>query len=146
VGNGTSFKTDTTFNQYGSETGLDTTSYLGGVAYNRSGCGTHGAAVTPAADAATGTRFGQDSVSLYEYPNPVTSGLYVHIQCLSGGPASLELFDITGRLLLRQDVQLTAGVNDIGWPDVKQQGLASGVYVLQLVTTTERMTTKVVIK
>lgn len=146
VGNGTSFKTDTTFNQYGSETGLDTTSYLGGVAYNRHGCGTHGSSATSAADAATGARFGQDSASLYEYPNPVTSGLYVHIQSLSGGPASLELFDVAGRMLLRQDVQLAAGINDIGWPDVKQQGLASGVYILQLVTTTGRMTTKVVVK
>jgi hypothetical protein len=146
VGSGTSFKKDTTFNQYGSETGLDTTSYLGGVIYNRHGCGTHGTALASQADAATGARFGQDSASLYEYPNPVTNGLYVHIVSVSGGPASLELFDMAGRLLLRQDVQLAAGANDTGWPDVKQQGLVSGVYILELLTPTGRMTTKVLVK
>lgn len=145
VGNGLAFKTDTTFNQYGRETGLDTTSYLGGVIYNRHGCGTSGSSVADAALPGVGARFGSDSVLLYEYPNPVVNGLYVHVVAPAGGPAALELFDVSGRMLLRQDVQLAAGVNDIGWPDVKQQGLASGVYILQLITTTGRSTTRVVV-
>ena len=146
VGNGTSFKTDTTFNQYGSETGLDTTSYLGGIAYNRRGCGTTTTSIDSVAASGFGARFTEDSTSLYEYPNPVTNGLYVHIQSPSGGPASLELFDVSGRMLLRQDVQLSAGGNDIGWSDVKQQGMATGVYILQLVTLKGRTTVKVIVQ
>ncbi len=145
VGNGLTFKRDTTFNQYGSETGLDTTSYLGGVAYNRHGCGTHTTSMDSVAASGFGARFTDDSTSLYEYPNPVTSGLYVHIQSPAGGPASLELFDVSGRMLLRQDVQLSVGANDIGWSDVKQQGMAAGVYILQLVTLKGRGTTVKVI-
>jgi len=146
VGNGLAFKTDTTFNQYGRETGLDTTSYLGGVAYNRHGCGTSGSSVTDAAVSTAGARFGHDSTSIYEYPNPVVSGLYLHIQSGMSGPAALELFDVSGRMLLRQDVQLAAGANDIGWPDVKQQGVTAGVYILRLLTGSEGTTTKVVIQ
>jgi hypothetical protein len=93
-----------------------------------------------------GARFTDDSTSLYEYPNPVTHGLYVHIQSPEGGPASLELFDVSGRMLLRQDVRLNAGANDIGWTDVKQQGMATGVYILQLVTLKGRTTVKVIVQ
>jgi hypothetical protein len=146
VGNGLAFKTDTTFNQYGQETGLDTTSYLGGVAYNRHGCGTHGTAVSPSMVSALGARLGGDSASLYEYPNPVTNGLFMHIVSAAGGPASLELFDVSGRMLLRQDVQLSAGSNDIGWSNVKQSGLTPGLYIVALVTTTSRTTVKVEVR
>ncbi len=146
VGSGTSFKRDTTFNQYGQETKLDTTSYLGGTAYNRHGCGTHGASVTDAAAMGAGARFASDSVSLYEYPNPVTHGLFVRIQSPAGGAASLQLLDVSGRVLLRQELQLAAGISDIGWTDVKQQGLAPGLYIVQLITTTGRTTMKVIVQ
>ena len=146
VGSGTSFRKDTTFNQYGSETHLDTTSYLGGVAYNRHGCGTHTSAVTAVAATGLGARFAGDSAGLYEYPNPVTNGLFVHIPAATAGPASLELIDLTGRLLLRKDVQLAAGVNDIGWSDIRQQRLTSGLYIVQLVTATGRTTFKVMVQ
>lgn len=146
VGSGTSFKKDTTFNQYGSETLLDTTSFLGGVAYNRRGCGTHGSSVAGTTATGMGLRFGGDSASLYEYPNPVTNGLFVHIQTLKAGAASLELLDLSGRVLLRKDVQLAVGVNDIGWSDVRQQRLTPGVYIVQLITKIGRTTVKVIVQ
>jgi len=146
VGNGTSFKKDTTFNQYGHETGLDTTSYLGGVAYNRSGCGISGASVVRPAEAGMASSFA-DSVILGEYPNPVIHPLWVRFQTPTAGPASLQLLDISGRVLLRQDVELVAGINQIGWSDVKgQQALASGLYIVQLITTTGRTTIKVLVE
>jgi len=146
VGNGLAFKSDTTFNQYGQEMGLDTTSSLGGVAYNRHGCGTHSTALVPAGVAGSGLRLAEHPVRLYEYPNPVEHGLYVHIQGVAGGPASLELFDLSGRMVVRQDLVLSAGTNDIGWPDLKQRGVSTGLYVLQLITETGRTTVKVVVK
>ncbi len=146
VGNGLTFKKDTTFNQYGQETKLDTTSYLGGTAYNRHGCGTHGSSIVDPAATGLGSRFGLDSTSLYEYPNPVTHGLYVHIQAAAAGPASLSLLDVSGRVLLRQELQLGVGSNDMGWTDVRQQGLAPGLYLVQLITTTGRTTIKVIVE
>lgn len=146
VGSGISFKRDTTFNQYGSETQLDTTSFLGGVAYDRHGCGTHTSSVTGATSTGLGLRFAGDSVGLYEYPNPVTHGLFVHIQAPAAGAASLELIDLSGRILLRKDVQLAAGSNDIGWSDVRQQRLTPGLYIVQLMTATARNTFKVMVQ
>jgi len=146
VGNGLAFKADTTFNQYGQETGLDTTSYLGGVAYNRRGCGTHSTAFVPAGVAGAGFKFTEDSLQLYEYPNPVIHGLHMHVEGAAGGAASLQLFDLSGRIVLRQELVLTAGVNTIGWPDVKQYGVSAGLYILQLNTTKGRTTLKIVVK
>ena len=88
-----------------------------------------------------------DSVILGEYPNPVIHPLWVRFQTPTAGPASLQLLDISGRVLLRQDVELVAGINQIGWSDVKgQQALASGLYIVQLITTTGRTTIKVLVE
>jgi hypothetical protein len=145
VGNGTSFKKDTTFNQYAHETGLDTTSYLGGIAYNRSGCGVSGASVVGQAEAGVASPFA-DSTSLDEYPNPVRHPLWVRFQASTAGAANLQLLDMSGRVLLRQDVELVTGINQIGWSDVKQQALASGIYIVQLITTTGRTSIKVFVQ
>jgi hypothetical protein len=46
-------------------------------------------------------------------------------------------------VLLRQQVELVAGINQIGWSDVKGQALATGVYIVQLITATGRISIKV---
>jgi hypothetical protein len=145
VGNGLAFKTDTTFNQYASETLLDTTSYLGGVAYDRHGCGTHSSAAARTALTGLAASMGQGADSLYEYPNPVTNGLFVRINSLTGGPVNVELLDMSGKVLLRQDRQLIAGINELGWSDVKRHGLAQGLYLVRVITPVGKAIVKVIV-
>jgi hypothetical protein len=72
--------------------------------------------------------------------------LWIRFQASTAGPANLQLLDISGRVLLRQDVELVAGINQIGWSDVKGQALASGIYIVQLITTTGRTSIKVFVQ
>ena len=41
---------------------------------------------------------------------------------------------------------LAAGANDIGWSDIRQQRLTSGLYIVQLVTAAGRTTFKVMVQ
>jgi hypothetical protein len=147
VGNGdsSSFKKDTTFNQYAFETTLDTTSYLGGTAYNRHGCGITPAAFVP--DLSTGQSGipGLDSNSLTVFPDPVLNRLSVYITQQTAGPVRLELWDMSGRLLLWQEGNLSPGTNELGWENIKQGGIVPGVYILHIVTRNQHSTRKIVV-
>jgi hypothetical protein len=144
-GDGSSFKRDTTFNQYGFETKLDTTSYLGGTAYNRHGCGITASAYVPELSIGQGGIPGSDSNSLTVFPDPVVSRLSVYITQQTGGPVRLELWDMSGRLLLWQEGNLSPGTNELGWENIKQGGIVPGVYILHIVTHNQQSTRKIVV-
>jgi hypothetical protein len=78
-GNGSTETIDTTFNEYARETGLDTTSYLGGVAYNRHGCGTTGASSGTAALTSGVASLDAADKSIRVFPDPVVSRLSVYV-------------------------------------------------------------------
>ncbi|MHA4809147.1 right-handed parallel beta-helix repeat-containing protein [Flavitalea flava] len=145
VGLGYPQKKDTTFHQYGSETGLDTTSHLGGTAYNRHGCGTHSTAFSLHAANSLGSVFddGQPGVSIF--PDPVINKLTVRIKQDQTGPVRLELWDLSGRILLRQDKQLAAGVNLLGWDNIRQAAVSPGVYILHITGTAQPITRKILV-
>ena len=144
VGNGYTTKVDTTFNQYGFETKLDTTSYLGGVAYNRHGCGVPAMLAQSLANSFA-TPFNDLSNAITVFPDPVINKLSVWITQQAGGPGRIELWDMSGKLLLRQETELSAGMNQLGWEDVKQAGIVPGVYVLHVVGSGQQATKKIVV-
>jgi hypothetical protein len=145
VGNGITGKVDTTFNQYAKETGLDTTSYLGGVAYNRHGCGTSGAAIAPAAMSATSLSLDNTDNTIKVFPDPVVSKLSVYLTQPSAGSVKLELWDLSGRPVLRKETVAPAGTTELGWENVKQGNVTPGVYILRVTGASIQYTHKIVV-
>jgi hypothetical protein len=116
-----------TFHQYVQMTGYDATSTLGGVAYDPNGCG---------------TSLARRSVTLRNFsvfPNPASSELKVIVRQEKAGLVNLQLWDISGRLVLAQQKQVGAGVQFLGWNDLK---LKPGVYLLKV----NSSVTKVIIR
>ncbi len=65
------------------------------------------------------------------YPNPVgQQGTTVAITTATGGPATLALYDATGRYLSGTKVELLTGRTDVAMPEAGQ--LATGVYFLKI--------------
>jgi hypothetical protein len=145
VGNGFSTKRDSTFNQYGQETKLDTTSYLGGVAYNRHGCGTKPSAAISVPENGLAGTFNATTNTISVFPDPVVGKLAIYITQRVAGPASIELWDMSGKLLIKQQTQLSAGVNQLGWEDIKRAGVLPGVYILHIVSPGQNATRKLVV-
>ena len=69
----------------------------------------------------------QDNISLF--PNPVTSDLNMYVKVTTAGPATLSVFDITGRKVYKIPLQLSAGYNSY---HLKLPALVAGVYTLEL--------------
>ncbi len=80
------------------------------------------------------------------FPNPVVSDLSIQFNMLKDAPVSIELIDLSGRLLLNQKQQLTPGMHRITLKDIKQKGVASGIYMLRVTTDKEVRTTRIVVK
>jgi hypothetical protein len=145
TGSGSTNKLDTTFNQYAFETKLDTTSYLGGVAYNRHGCGVGAALKLPAAFNGMANSLNSFSNAISVFPDPVVSRLSIYITQPAAGVGRIELWDMNGRLLLRQEVVLSVGVNQSGWEDIKQAGIVPGMYILRVVAPGQLATRKILV-
>jgi hypothetical protein len=145
VGNGDPAKKDTTFNQYGFETHLDTTSYLGGVAYNNRGCGIHITALIAGAGNGLGATLDNTGNSLSVFPDPVVNRLSVYITQQTAGPVRLELWDMSGRLLLKKEGQLSPGTTQLGWDNIKQGGVTTGTYILNVISANQQTTRKIIV-
>ncbi|HEX9511724.1 MAG TPA: T9SS type A sorting domain-containing protein [Puia sp.] len=145
VGNGNPAKKDTTFNQYGFETHLDTTSYLGGVAYNNRGCGIRTTQLMAGVRNGLGATVDNSGNSLSVFPDPVVSRLSVYITQPVAGPVRIELWDMSGRLLLRQEGQLSPGTTELGWDNIKQGGVTSGTYILNVISQSQHTTRKIIV-
>jgi parallel beta-helix repeat protein len=130
----------TTFHQYALRTGYDHTSTCEGQAYSATGCGTARIAVVAPAI---------QQEALYKIavtPNPVINDITVWIGMQKEGVARLELYDISGRLLLSKQQQLLAGNHKLQLKGVDQSGVAGGVYLLQVTTPFEKKTIKLLMK
>lgn len=62
-------------------------------------------------------------------PNPVTDQAIIELETLQAGPARLEVFDLTGRTVLFQTVQLHPGSNRL---PLDTRGLESGFWFYRL--------------
>ncbi|NII26994.1 T9SS type A sorting domain-containing protein [Pseudoflavitalea sp. X16] len=125
----------TTFHQYGLQTGYDHTSSCEGQNYSATGCGTSGLG---GSNMVTGIVEAEMLQKIAVYPNPVVNNLTVRIGMKGKGTVKLELFDIAGRLLLTRQQQLAAGNYTLGWDNIRQQGVTTGVYLLKVSMPTER--------
>jgi hypothetical protein len=143
--NGTTETVDTTFNEYGRETGLDTTSFLGGVAYNRHGCGTTGASVTTAPVTGLSASLDTDGDGIRIYPDPVVHKLSVTLTQAAAGAVRLELWDLSGRPIVRKDVVAAPGTTELGWEDVKQTGVTPGTYILRVIGASKTYMRKIIV-
>lgn len=76
------------------------------------------------------------------YPNPFRSVLKLEIEANSSGPGNLVLAGMDGRTLIRKQINLRSGINEILLPETA--GLTNGTYVLKLIVQKEESTIKVV--
>jgi len=145
-GDGTAETVDTTFHQYARETGLDTTSTLGGVAYNRHGCGTTGASLAPAVLSAGALLLDNTADNnIRIFPDPVVNKLSIYVTQDAAGKVRLELWDLGGRPVLRKETVAAQGTTELGWSDIKQAGVVPGVYILRVTGPSQSITRKVVV-
>ncbi|HVU58721.1 MAG TPA: T9SS type A sorting domain-containing protein [Puia sp.] len=144
-GNGSTETIDTTFNQYAKETGLDTTSYLGGVAYNRHGCGTTGASARTAALTSSVASMDAADKNIRVFPDPVVNRLSVYVTLETTGKVRLELWDLSGKPVLRKDAVAGPGTTELGWDDIRRGNIASGVYILRVTGASVNYTRKIVV-
>ena len=63
-------------------------------------------------------------------PNPFTSSIHISIQVTGGGPSTLALYDVQGRMMAEKKVQLADGSNDLLFDGMDH--LPLGVYYLQI--------------
>lgn len=132
----------TTFDQYALRTGYDHSSTCEGQSYSATGCGTSGAR-----SSVTATALQQEALyKIAATPNPVVNDLSVWIGMQKEGLVRLELFDLSGRLLLSKQQQLLAGNNKLQLTNLASSGVKGGVYLLQVTTPFEKKTIKLVVR
>jgi len=144
-GNGSTETIDTTFNQYAKETGLDTTSYLGGVAYNRHGCGTTGASSRAAVLTSNVASLDAADKNILVFPDPVVSKLSVYVTQERTSKVRVELWDLSGKPVLRKEAVAGPGTTELGWEDVKRSNIVSGIYILRVTGPAINYTRKIVV-
>jgi hypothetical protein len=131
----------TTFHQYAQQTGYDQTSTCEGVSYSATGCGTSGARIV------TAPALQQEMLyKIAVTPNPVINNVAVWVGMQKEGLVRLELFDISGRLLLSKQQQLLAGNHKLLLESIGNSGVTGGVYLLQVTTPFEKKTIKLLVK
>lgn len=83
----------------------------------------------------------QQSFSLATSPNPFSDQINVRIQSSSASNGVVELFDVQGKAILRQSVELSKGVNDLSLSGAE---LPKGLYFLQLKSDESIQTLKII--
>jgi hypothetical protein len=77
------------------------------------------------------------------HPNPVKSDLYLQINSNIEGAMALEVYDVTGRIIMTTSYNVVLGNNTLTLPVIS---LAKGVYYLALTHENKRMTTTKFVK
>jgi hypothetical protein len=73
-------------------------------------------------------RFGKDAGDVQMYPNPATDQVWILIPSTETGPALVELYDMSGKLMISNAVVLQRGSNAFSM-DLSE--IPSGVYMLR---------------
>jgi len=130
----------TTFHQYALRTGYDRNSTCEGVSYSATGCGTSGAR-----SIVTTTALPEALYNIAVTPNPVVSTIAVTVGMQKDGLVRLDLFDLSGRLVISKQQQLLAGNHKIQMESLGKSAVTNGVYLLQVTTPFEKKTLKLLI-
>ena len=82
--------------------------------------------------------------SLSTYPNPFNNGTKIKFELQRGGNIWIKVYNINGQMIeLIQNGYLNAGSHSINFqPKFIQNSLATGIYFLELETSSLRMTKK----
>ncbi len=83
----------------------------------------------------------EDNLNILVYPNPFNDELFVSIKDDSGDISSVELFDLTGKSLLSQNVNASMG-NRVDLNGA--ENLEAGIYFLQITVNNQVVTQKVI--
>lgn len=65
------------------------------------------------------------------YPNPTNENIYFNLITLQSGIASIELIDFMGNSVIKEEVQINSGKNDLK-TDISY--LKNGIYILKIIT------------
>jgi hypothetical protein len=133
------------FHQYVKKSGYDRTSSCEGQTYNANGCGTT-AIVNNNFGALPADVTAAKHATMNVYPNPVVNNLSIQLNMLKKETASIELIDLSGRLLFNQRVQLTEGAQQLIIEGLKQKGIVAGIYVLRVISSNEIKTTRLMVQ
>ena len=80
------------------------------------------------------------------YPNPADAFFYIDLELKKTANISLKLMDFQGREILQSDLgQHVAGSHLLNW-DVRNEGLASGLYFVQMQVGNQEITRKLMVK
>ncbi len=78
------------------------------------------------------------------YPNPFVDQTTIQYQLDEAGEASLEVFDITGKLMVAKNLGFVPA-GQVNFYTLDRQGLAAGTYTYSIVTENSRVTRKMII-
>jgi|GEM_PF-2814986 len=82
------------------------------------------------------------NLDLQVWPNPVQNSTTARLQNLSAEPATLRLYDLTGRMVQEHGIQQGAGI----WEGILSlQNLPNGLYLLQAQSGASTKTIKLVL-
>ncbi len=135
-----------TFHQYVKRTGYDQNSSCEGQNYNPNGCGTVPAAFGGGLLPADEVIIDNSKIDIAAYPNPAINELFVKLNLKNRGIVNLQLVDLSGRVVLNQQQQLTKVSQQLTVKGIKQHGISPGVYMLKVTTTEEVKTIKIAVQ
>jgi hypothetical protein len=73
---------------------------------------------------------GEPTNKISVWPNPFSRSLHISIESISGGPATMALYDATGKMLSEKKVQLPEGNSQTSYDELDD--LPAGAYYLQI--------------
>jgi hypothetical protein len=133
------------FHQYAKRTGYDQNSTCEGQAYSPTGCGMPMAAFR-GSGALESKVLVNEKISIATFPNPVVNNLFVKLSLQNSGTVSIQMIDLSGRIVLNQQRRLKQGMQQISVNEIKQKGITPGVYMLTVTTPDEVKTTKIAVQ
>ena len=74
-------------------------------------------------------------------PNPVSDQFYIFLKALTGDKATLQLYSMSGQLLMNRNVALTNGNGFVG---MSSQFLPRGQYILRVLAGGQKITKKII--
>jgi hypothetical protein len=72
---------------------------------------------------------GKESEDIKLYPNPVVDHLQISFKSIKAGKASVQIFDLDGKVLLQQTINIQDGTNN---SIISVSELPEGLYILHL--------------
>ena len=79
--------------------------------------------------------------SIFVYPNPATSEIFIHVNGFDADHATLELLDLTGRIVLEKELNNLFSASPL---TLNISGLSAGMYFVQIKSGTHKLTSKII--